>query len=251
MFSLNEIIQAAQGGQGVNNLAQHFGISPEQAQAAINAVIPALSGGLQAQAQNPNGMGAIISALTQGAHHETFQNPTATASGAAVGGDVLGQVFGSPQVTTQIAQQAAAQAGLHPDLIAQMMPVIASMVMGGMFKSMQNQGMGGLLTQLTQAAAGQGGLGAVLGQVMAGAGQPAAGAPAGGGMLGGLLSSVLGGLMGGGKGGPALPGGLSQAAVQAGMDALSKMMQPGVQVAPGHQSALQDILAQAMKAQAR
>ena len=34
-MNLSEIMQAAQGGQGVDNLAAQFGLSPEQTQAAI------------------------------------------------------------------------------------------------------------------------------------------------------------------------------------------------------------------------
>ena len=45
-MNLNDIIQSAQGGQGINNIAQQFGISPEQAQAAIQAMLPGLSHGL-------------------------------------------------------------------------------------------------------------------------------------------------------------------------------------------------------------
>lgn len=249
MFNLNEIIQAAQGGQGITNLAQQFGLSPEQAQAAVNSMMPGLSAGLQNKAQDPNGLGQIISALTQGAHQQTFQNPAA-APAASAGGDILGQIFGSPHVTSQIAQQAAGQTGLRPDILMQMMPVVASMIMGGMFSSMNKQGMGGMLSQLTNAASGSGGLGAILGQVMGGAGGAAAQPAAGG--LGGILASIFGGLFGGGAAkGPALPGGLSGSAVQAGIDALTKMMQPGMQVAAGHQANIQDILGQMMKAGGR
>ena len=46
-MNLNDILQAAQGGQGVTNLASQFGLTPEQTQAAIQAMIPAFSGGLQ------------------------------------------------------------------------------------------------------------------------------------------------------------------------------------------------------------
>jgi len=63
-MNLNDIIQAAQGGQGVNNLASQFGLSPEQAQAAIQAMIPAFSGGLQNAAQSPSGLGGLLSQLT-------------------------------------------------------------------------------------------------------------------------------------------------------------------------------------------
>ena len=243
MFNLNDIIQAAQGGQGINNLAEKFGLSPEQAQAAVNAIIPAVSHGLQQQAQTPGGFGSIIGSLASGVHRGSFQTPGVDPAGVSAGGDVLGQIFGSPHVTQQVAQQAAGQTGLRPDILAQMLPAIVSMVMGGMSQSMQNQGLGGILSQLAQAG-GNGGLGAILGQVMGGA-QGAAAAPQQSGGLGGILSSLFGSLLGGR--GPALPGGLTGASVQAGIDALGKMMQPGIQVGAGHQSGLQDILGQLMK----
>ena len=42
MFNLNEIIQAAQGGAGITTLAQQFGLSPEQVQAAVKSMVPGL-----------------------------------------------------------------------------------------------------------------------------------------------------------------------------------------------------------------
>ena len=247
MFNLNNIIQAAQGGQGISNLAQQFGLSPDQAQAAINAILPGLSAGLQNKAGDAGGLGSIIGSLTQGTHQATYQDANAakTPQAAAAGTDILGQLFGSSHITPQIAQAAAGQSGLRPDILAQMMPIVASMVMGGLFTSMQKQGMGGLLGQL-QNAAGSGGLGTILGQVLGGQ-AGAAQAPAAGG-FGGMLSSIFGSLLGGGAAKtPQLPGGLSGEAVQAGIDALGKMMQPGMQVAAGHQQIIQDVLAQMMK----
>ena len=248
MFNLNDIIQAAQGGQGISNLAAKFGLSPEQAQAAVNAVIPAVSHGLQQQAQTPGGLGSIIGSLASGVHRGSFQTPGVDPAGVSAGGDVLGQIFGSPHVTQQVAQQAAGQTGLRPDILAQMLPAIVSMVMGGMSQSMQNQGLGGILSQLTQAG-GSGGLGAILGQVMGGAQGAAAAPQQQSSGLGGILSSLFGSLLGGRPpaAGPALPGGLNGAAVQAGIDALGKMMQPGMQVGAGHQAGLQDILGQLRK----
>ncbi len=46
MFNLSEIMQSAQGGQAIPNLAKQFGLTPEQTQAAINALLPAFSVGL-------------------------------------------------------------------------------------------------------------------------------------------------------------------------------------------------------------
>jgi hypothetical protein len=51
MFNLLEIMQAAQGGNAYNNLAQQFGIGTEQAQKAVEALLPAMSMGLQQQAR--------------------------------------------------------------------------------------------------------------------------------------------------------------------------------------------------------
>ncbi len=42
MFNLSEIMQSAQGGQAIPNLAKQFGLTPEQTQAAINALASGL-----------------------------------------------------------------------------------------------------------------------------------------------------------------------------------------------------------------
>src|SRR5664279_5637237 len=46
-MNLNDIIQAAQGGEGVANLGAQFGLTPEQTQAAVQALMPAFSTALQ------------------------------------------------------------------------------------------------------------------------------------------------------------------------------------------------------------
>lgn len=253
MFNLNDIMQAAQGGQGISNLAQQFGLSPEQAQAAVSSLIPALSQGLQSKMGDANGLGSIISAVSQPVNQQAFNDPVAAAQSAATAGsNILGSLFGSPNVTQQVAQAAASQTGLRPDILASMMPIVASMAMGGMFKSMQNQGMGNMLGQLTNAAGGAGGMGNILSQVMNSTTSGATGAtPAAGGLMG-MMTSLFGGLFGAGSGataGATMPGGLDPALVQDGINALSKMMQPGLQVAADHQANLQSILGSVLKPQ--
>ena len=285
MFNLNDILAAAHGGDAVGNLAQQFGLSPEQAQAAINALTPALSKGLQHTAQTPGGLGNILGQMQDEKHQEAFNDPSATQSGktADAGQDVLGHLFGNGEAASQqIAAHAAAVSGISSSVLQQMLPVIASMVMGGMMKSMQNQGMGGLIGQLGQmvggAGAGAGGLGGMLGQMFGqGAAQSPGAAPAqSSGPLGGVLGSVLGGMLGGGSAGSAgglggvlgnmlggghpsqagappqgqpagFPGGLDPAMVQTGLDTLSKMFNHGAQTNEAHQAGLQDILGQLLQ----
>jgi hypothetical protein len=232
-MNLNDIIQAAQGGQGVNNLAGQFGLTPEQTQAAIQAMIPAFSTGLQRTAQDPSGLGGILSQLTSGVHQGSFTDPSQAGAAGGAGGGVLGQIFGSPQITAQLSQQASQISGVSPQIIQQMMPIVASMLMGGLFHSMTSQGMGGILGQLAGVANSPGGLGSVVNQ--SGDAQPSGG-------LGGLLGNLLGGLFGGG-GAPTAGGATPQsAALQAGLNTLSSMFQAGVQVSQTHQQGLSDIL---------
>jgi hypothetical protein len=244
MFNLTDIMQAAQGGEATNNLAQRFGLTSTQAQAAVEALLPALSMGLQRTARNPYDLTTLAGLLGTGRHAETFDNSAVAFSAASVahGNDVLNQIFGNKEVSRQVASQAAAVSGVGPDILKQMLPVIAAMLMGGLFKSATNQGLGGLLGQLGGLfqqsggfAGGQqgGGLPGGMGgfgfpqsspqsSPQAGA-APQAGSPGGtgaapvdptggvmSGPLGGLLGSVLGSLLGGAAG--ASPAASSQAA---------------------------------------
>jgi hypothetical protein len=231
-MTLNDILQAAQGGQGVNNLATQFGLTPEQTQAAIQAMIPAFSTGLQKTAQDSSGLGGILSQLTSGMHQGAYTDPSQTGAAAAgAGGGVLGQIFGSPQITAQISQQASQISGVSPQIIQQMMPIVASMVMGGLMHTMSSQGLGGILGQLAGAVNSPGGLGSVV--------PPAGGQPQSGGGLGGLMGGLLGGLFGGGAGSSSANP--QSAALQAGLNTLNSMFQGGVQVSQTHQQGLSDI----------
>lgn len=218
MFNLNDILQSAQGGQAINNLAQRFGISPEQAQAAAQALIPALSAGLAKCATQPGALGSIISAIADSDHQASFSNPAAAQSPTAVqkGSDALSQILGSSHIVQQIAQQASGVTGLRPDVLVQMLPVLASIVLGGLATSLHNQGLGGVLGQLASAAE-QGNLGTSMG---------------GGGLMG-TLTNLLGSLFGGAK-----PG--QTPTMNSGIDALTKMFQSGTLPASITQSGLQD-----------
>jgi hypothetical protein len=230
-MTLNDIIQAAHGGQGVNNLASQFGLTPEQTQAAIQAMIPAFSMGLQKTAQDPTGLGGILTQLTNAVHQGAYSDPSQASAVAGAGGGVLGQIFGSPQITSQLSQQASQISGVSPQIIQQMMPVVASMLMGGLSHAMSGQGLGGILGQLAGAANSPGGLGAQV--------NPPGAAPSASGGLAGMLGGLFGGLLGGGGGATATP---QSAALQAGINSLSSMFQAGVQVAETHQQGMQDIL---------
>ncbi len=86
-----------------------------------------------------------------------------------------------------------------------MLPVVVSVIAGGLATSLKNQGLGGLFSQLASGASAPG--------------------QQGGGLMG-MLSGLLGSLFGGQQG------------IQGGLDSLSKILQPGTPAAST--SSLQD-----------
>lgn len=265
MMNLFEMMMAAQGGNAMGNMGKQFGLNSGQTQNAIEALLPALSMGLQRQAQTPDALQGLAGMMMGGGHAQAFDadGDGIPDNAATQGNDVLGQLFGSKDVSRAVAAQASATSGISSAILKQMLPVIASMVIGGLFKSANNQGMGDLLGQLAGGMLGggqpqaqaqaQNPMGDLLGGLLGGGQQ---GGQMGGGAMGGaggnILGSILGNLMGGAQAQAPQP----QAAPQfdpasMGLDALTKMFDTGRQVQGQHQDALQSIFDAMLKGQSR
>jgi hypothetical protein len=169
---------------------------------------------------DPSSLGGIVSHLASGVHQASFTgaDPAAATSNGA---GALSQIFGSSQVASQIAAHASSVSGVDAATIQQMMPALASMLLGGLAHNLTQQGFGGVLGQLTSAAEASAGQGA---------------ADQGGG-LGGLLTSLVGNLFGGG---PSSQG--TSGLAQAGLSALTGMLQSGVQTSAARQQGINGIL---------
>lgn len=206
MADLDSLLSSAQGGQLIANLAERFGLSQEQMKKAVDALAPALSYGLEQTVEKPEGLGKVVECLCAAHecsahdHHDAAHAPDAIDRGQTA---VL-SLFGSQDNASQIVRAAAQQTGVSPDILSQLLPILASILFGGLNKSMGQGGMGGLVGQVLEqimrgggnSSAGGGGLGDILGQVIAG-GQ---GAPRGG--SGGGLGDILGQVLGGGQPAP-------------------------------------------------
>lgn len=141
MLNLFDMLANAQNGNGVDALARQFGLSQQQAQAAVQALLPAFSQGLKRNTADPYGVGAFLSALSSGQHANYFDDAATAASpqGMAAGNDILGQLFGSKDLSRAVAAQAAQATGIGQQVLQQMLPAIAAMIMGGLFKQTTNQ----------------------------------------------------------------------------------------------------------------
>ena len=220
-MNLYDLMTGAQGGQGVNALANQFGISAQQTQAALQALAPASSLALQNATRDPTGFGALLNQMTNGAHAAAYANPGAAAP-AGLNANVLGQIFGSQQVAQQIGQQAAQAAGVNPQVVQQMMPLVASMLIGGIAQTMAAQGLGGMIAQLANAFASGAG----------GASSPAAASAAVGAPMAAWMNMIS-----------SLQPGASQAApFQSGLGILNSLLEAGVQVSEAQRQGMHDVL---------
>ena len=252
MSDVTEILSSAQGGQLIENLARSLGLSTEQTRTAVEALTPALALGLRNAATNPAVLEHVVAGVVHPTHLAAYDDPAAAHGDEAreLGQGAIAQLFGSGSAAGQVAQIAARDAGLRPDILARLLPVLASVVLGGLFKSFNNQGLGSILEQIARG----GGLGSILGQL--GGATTAPSAPSGqprqsGGGLGGLLGALLGALLGGkapaapgGATQTSLPGGLDPATLQAALEQIKKSLNPGGAIAasPGQNAELQDVL---------
>jgi hypothetical protein len=141
MSSLFDMLANAQNGQAINQMARQFGLSQQQAQDAMEALLPAFSQGLKRNASNPSDLGSFLSALSSGQHAKYFEDATKAFSqgGMQEGNGILGHLFGSKDLSRAVAAQASQATGIGQDILKQMLPALASMIMGGLFKQSTGQ----------------------------------------------------------------------------------------------------------------
>lgn len=210
-------IQQLIGQMPVQQIAQQAGVDEADARQAIEAIVPALVGGMQANAHDPSGAQSLAGAL--GSHQGSLDARLAGDIDAADGERIVHNVFGDN--TDQIARAAGGGSALG-EIIKKVLPIVAPIVIAWIANKFFGQA-GGQQTspqqapretqqQEAQQQAPQptgGGFDSPFGQGSPGATQPAQ-VPGGqqtqeqsqsqpqGGGLG--LDDLLGGILGGGSG---------------------------------------------------
>jgi hypothetical protein len=166
----------------IQQLAAQVGEDPADVERAVHTILPALLGGLQANAADPGGAASLTQAL---GHHAT--NVPAEGSidlgqvDAADGEKIARHVFGDQ--TDQVINQLGTVGG-GSDLISKLLPLLAPLVMAYVGKQLGQGAASG-----AGSSPGGGALGSILGQILGGAT---------GGSSSSILGGVLGGLLGGG-----------------------------------------------------
>lgn len=135
-----QMLRAAQGGHGMENLARLYGLTPQQAQSAAEAMMPAFAAGVEHAMQSPEAWGALLALMMRGPYAGFYNQGLQSANPGPVGTEALNALFNSPEVAQAVANHAAASTGLGVTLIRQMMPTYGTLFLGGLAKSMAATG---------------------------------------------------------------------------------------------------------------
>ncbi|WP_020181219.1 DUF937 domain-containing protein [Methylopila sp. M107] len=166
MYTMFDLFRQAQGGAALDNLARAYGMSPEQMRAATAALTPAFMQGFQRQAASDAGAQRFADLFQTEAYARAFEAQAAALDPRTrgAGEEALGAMFGNKDVSRAVAAQAAAASGVQAQIIRQVLPVLASILMGGFMKAIQNGA--GSAAQTGGGAAFPGPLGDIFGQML-------------------------------------------------------------------------------------
>ncbi len=153
MLSLQDILGQQQGGEAVDQISQQVGAEPSLVNTAIQYALPAILGGLANNAADPQGAQSLDNALSK--DHDgsilgnlgglgslimgQLQTPDPTPPQLNAGG-ILGHILGGGQ--GQVAQDVSQKSGLQIGQVAQILMMLAPIVMGYLGQQKQQQGVG-------------------------------------------------------------------------------------------------------------
>nr|AIA11300.1 Bacterial protein of unknown function (DUF937) [uncultured bacterium] len=151
MFSLQDLLGQQQGSEAVEQISQNVGADSSVVNSAIQMALPAILGSLAQNASTPQGAESLNNALEQdhsggildnlgglgsmifggGQQQQTAPTPQVDAGG------ILGHIFGSKQ--GQVAEQVSQNTGLNMGQTAQILMMLAPIVMGYLGRQKQQQ----------------------------------------------------------------------------------------------------------------
>jgi hypothetical protein len=164
------LLQQAQGGQGLTQLASQFGIDASQANKLTEMLAPTIGQAAKQKAQS-GGLQDLLGAFQGESQGALYDDAAAAAApeGQAQGMAFLEQLMGGQQAPKELAAEAANQTGIDMSTIMQFLPAIAGMLQGGMQKQMPDDSISGMLGQITGGAQqSAGGLMGMVGSLMGG-----------------------------------------------------------------------------------
>lgn len=182
MADINELISTLP----IDQIAARLGEDPDAVRRAVDVALPALLGGLEANAQDPGGEASLAEAVGQ--HTNDVATPPVDLDDVDVneGQRIASHIFGANQ--DQVVNQLGTT-GVSSGLVAKLIPILAPIVLSYLAKQVGGR----------SGAAGGGVLGSILSSILGGAASGAGTPSSAGTSAGSILTDLLGGLLGGGR----------------------------------------------------
>ncbi|CAN5260008.1 hypothetical protein BH11ACT5_BH11ACT5_19380 [soil metagenome] len=171
----------------VGDIAKQLGVPEDVAEAAVKQAIPAIIGGMAANAKDSDGAQSLEKALSK---HATSTSGKKVSSVKDIdtsdGEKIVNNVFGVKKNEVAAAVADTSKGDVTKDLIAKLLPIIAPIVIAFVAKQFLGQKEEAPAAK-EEAPASSGGIGDLLGGLLGSSGGQE------------IIGSVLGGLLGGGK----------------------------------------------------
>lgn len=142
MANLQDILANAQHGEAMTLLSRAYGLTPDQTQAAVEALLPAISLGLKRSTATPEGLGDLFSVAAQQPElFAMYEDPDAALSpaGVAAGNAALANMFGSPEASRAVAAHAQQLSGVGGAILKKILPVLVGMLLSGLMRGGSGQ----------------------------------------------------------------------------------------------------------------
>ncbi|MEO0618842.1 MAG: DUF937 domain-containing protein [Pseudomonadota bacterium] len=135
-MSAYEQLTRAQNGQVIDNLAAQFGLSHAETEDAIREMLPVLTRAVQANIQTKRGLQSLIRALGSGHHARYYDDPATIGAEETLadGRAIARHMLGSDRQVRALETQAQYATGLGGGILEQILPHLASILMGMIFK---------------------------------------------------------------------------------------------------------------------
>lgn len=174
----------------IDDIAKKLGVSEDVAESAVSQAIPAIVGGMAANAKDAGGAKSLEKALATHAPRVPNGRANVAEIDTSDGEKIVNNVFGPRKNQVVAAVADTSKGGVSPDLIAKLMPIIAPIVISfiaSQFLNKKEAPTTPTTTTTAQSSGSGGGIGDLLGGLLGNQGGTDA------------IGGILGGLLGGGK----------------------------------------------------
>ena len=174
-MKLMDLLKSSGGNDSVGKLADAVGLGSGDTAKLVDALAPALMGGIKKNTGDDNGLAGLRRALETGGHDRYLDDPALMGADdtRADGNRILGHLFGSKDVSRNVAAAASKETGIDASMIKKALPLLATLAMGAMNKttsggkdlgsSLSKGGLGPLGDLLNMGGKSGGGLDDILG----------------------------------------------------------------------------------------